>query len=307
MISAAQVEIADPYAACPCGSSKPGRECCLDERGRIRGVPAAIPAPRLGPAESTTLRCYAAPIGGCSPQLSGEHYLSHAILRRMTNYGGGQLQVSKMAWLPPGKSLRIPPSQLKAKVLCTAHNAALSPYDGIGDRFYELLLKTGEPANDARTATGLFNGEDLERWFLKTLCGVTAMEAEVKGAQWCAPKPWLEALLKLNEAMPSGAGLWLNLGGFWMFPDGAPSMSATPIDDPRGGDPAGLRLHFCGMEFVFLMSHEHRRWVRNGRLRPGLLSFQTPGYCGVHIGISYRYSPLGIYLQGQGTPAPRNA
>lgn len=306
MIGAAQVEIADPYADCPCGSTKLGRDCCLDARGRICGVPAAIQAPRLGHTDAATPGCYAAPLGGCSPRLSGEHYMSHAVLRRMTD-GGGGLQVRDMAWLPRGESRIVAPAKLTAKVLCSAHNSALSPYDMVGDRLCELLLKTGEPASEECTFTKLFNGEDIERWFLKTLCGITAMEAAVRGAQWSAPESWLDALFKVNEAMPSGSGLWLNLAGFWMFPDNAPSISATPIDEPHGGNPTGLRLSFCGIEFVLLMSHAQSRWVPNGRFRPGLLSFRSVGYCGVQLGFIYKYSPLGLHLTVHGTPVPRNA
>lgn len=287
--------IGDPDESCPCGSSRLGRDCCLDAQGRICGVPEAVPAPTLG-SSLGNLGCYAAPLGGCSHQLSGEHYVSHAVLRRMME-GGGQLVLSKFPWLAEGVSKIIPPSQVKAKVLCTAHNSALSPYDTIGDRFCSLLLKAGHPAENCAVAA-LFNGEDLERWFLKTLCGVTAMEASVRGVRWHAPRHWLESLFKEREAMPSGAGLWLDLRGFWMFPDGAPSLSATPIDDPEGGSPWGLRLHFCGIEFLFLLNTARRsRYAPNGRLRPGLLSIESPGYCTVQIGIRYRYSPLGTHLR----------
>ncbi|WP_140794205.1 hypothetical protein [Myxococcus xanthus] len=128
---------------------------------------------------------------------------------------------------------------MKARVLCEAHNSALSPFDTIGDRLCALLLKAGRSSQKPGTTAGLFNGEDLERWFLKTLCGVTAMERAVGGATWQAPKPWLESLFKIQESMPSGAGLWLDLRQFLMFPSNAPSLAATPIDDPIDGTPRG--------------------------------------------------------------------
>jgi hypothetical protein len=296
--------IASPDEPCPCGSARSGRDCCLDAQGVIRGVPKAVPPPKLasGPGNPG---CYAAPLGGCSPRLTGEHYVSHAVLRRMTE-GGGQLVLSKFAWIPEGESKAIPPSQVKAKVLCAIHNSALSPYDTLGERFCGLLLKAGHVAPERCTVAGLFNGEDLERWFLKTLCGITAMEASVRGIRWQAPRPWLDSLFKVREAMPSGAGLWLDLRGFWMFPNDAPSLSATPIDDPNGGSPMGLRFHFCGLEFIFLLDSSRRsRYAPNGRLRPSLLSIESPGYCSVRIGIRYCYAPPGVHLQIR--PAPPSA
>jgi hypothetical protein len=212
--------------------------------------------------------------------------------------GGGRLELSKFAWIPGGESKVIPPAQMKARVLCETHNSVLSPFDMIGDRFCALLLKAGHPAQENCSGVGLFNGEDLERWFLKILCGITAMEASVGGATWHAPKPWLESLFKVHESMPSGAGLWLDLRGFLMFPDSAPSLAATPIDDPNGGAPQGLRFHFCGLEFIFLLNQSRRSWYApNGRFRPGLLSIESPGYCSVRIGMRYRYSPPGVHLR----------
>jgi hypothetical protein len=303
MIGAADVRLASPDEPCPCRSLRLARECCLDERGHMRALPASVPAPPLSAAGSPVTGCYAAPLGGCSPPLTGEHYFSHAVLRRLASSGTGEgrIDVSKMPWLPAGETRTVSASQLKVKVLCKAHNSALSPYDALGDAFCALLLKTGEPGPPDCRVTGLFNGEDLERWFLKTLCAVTAMEAKHARVRWSAPKPWLEALFGIKAAMPSQVGLWLNRGGFVMFPGGSPSMSATPIDDPESENPQGLRLHFCGLEWVLLTTWKSRsRWLPNGILRPGMLTLDTAGYCSARIGISYRYSPLGVSLTASG-------
>src|SRR4051794_34869354 len=90
--------IADPDMPCPCGSPQIGRNCCLDAQGVFCGIPAAVQPPKLTSSPGNP-GCYAAPIGGCSSRLTGEHYISHAVLRRMTE-GGGRLELSKFAWLP---------------------------------------------------------------------------------------------------------------------------------------------------------------------------------------------------------------
>jgi hypothetical protein len=212
---------------------------------------------------------------------------------------GGQLNLSKFAWQSSKESTIVSPNDVKAKVLCKAHNEALSAYDAIGGRFVALLLRSGWLETNTPAATGLFNGEDLERWFLKTLCGVVAMEASVRGVCWHAPIAWLNSLFGLTESMPSQMGLWLNLSAFEMFADNSPSISATPIDNPNGADPLGLRFHFSGLEFVFLCRQFVGRssYLPNGRLRPSLLSIESPGYTRVRIGIRYRYSPPGMHLR----------
>jgi hypothetical protein len=225
--------------------------------------------------------------------------------------GGGQLEVSKFVWLPQGSSRTIAPSALKAKVLCASHNSALSSFDVIGERFCHLILQTGHPTREARTFAGLFNGEDLERWFLKVLCGVTAMEHASSGTPWRAPVPWLESLFKVRDPMPTECGLWINLGGCILFPSGSPSVAASPIDNPSGPDPLGLRFQFCGLELVLLLSRSVRsRYLPRGRLRPALLKVDSPGYPSVRIGMHYRYSPLGMSLRMMPVPAssgPRNS
>lgn len=288
--------IAHPDEPCPCGSTVIGRNCCLDERGRILKVPRSVEAPRLS-GEPGNVRCYAASLGGCSVNMSSEHYVSHAILRRLEAIGI-QLELSKFPWLKDSESRVVPSSSIKTKVLCTNHNHALSPFDAIGDRLCALLLKAGEHAHGNYLASGLFNGEDVERWLLKTLCGVVAMEVRSKGKEWYAPLLWLESLFKVHDATPSGAGLWVKLGSFEFFPDSAPSLSVTPIDDLNGEQPLGLRFIYSGLELVLLMSLQGRsKWAANGRFRPSLLSFHSPSRYDVRIGLRYTYSPPGMHLQ----------
>lgn len=291
--------IADPELPCPCGSSRVGSKCCLDENGLISGFPAAARPTPLGTGVPNS-KCYASPLGGCSQKITGEHYLSRTILGRLTA-DGGQLNLSKFAWQSPEESKILSPDAVKANVLCKAHNEALSAYDAIGGRFVELLLRSGSIDAGGLAATGLFNGEDLERWFLKTLCGVVAMEANVRRLRWHAPIAWLKSLFGLTESMPSQMGLWLNLSAFEMFSDNSPSISATPIDNPNGADPLGLRFYFSGLEFVLVCSQfvGRSRYLPDARLRPSLLSIETPGYSKVRLGI-HRYSPPGMHLRLRG-------
>jgi hypothetical protein len=302
MGTAFEVVISEPNAPCPCDlTGLPGMGCCLDEQGRMRGVPRELPAPRLLGSSLRNDRCYAAPLGGCSPKLSGEHFLSGSLLRKLTKEGE-QLVVSRFPKQAPGESRTTSAENLKAKVLCKEHNSKLSEYDALFERFCMLVITTGIPGEG--WVSGLFNGEDLDRSFLKVLCGVTAMEAVSAGRHWAAPLPWLNALYKTGGPLPPGLGLWLDLDpAFPMF--GGLHFSLTPIDDPAGGDPLGLRFGLCGIEFVFMVGHRgHSRVLPNGR-RFSLLSIEPLGHHNAHLGVRYSRSPLGdIHLRARPVAGP---
>lgn len=68
-------------------------------------------------------KCYANTRGGCSTTISGEHYISHALIRLHT-FDDPDVRIQ------PTPNYRIPvgiqPRRFVAKVLCTAHNNGLS-------------------------------------------------------------------------------------------------------------------------------------------------------------------------------------
>src|SRR5579871_3961371 len=107
--------------------------------------------------------------------MSGEHYLSEAVLRVM---GSGMFRVEGAAWLPPGESKELPIARLKANVLCARHNSALSPLDDVGRAFcaalsdYDAAFASTERFSVVEVRA--VEGPDLERWFLKLLCGALA-------------------------------------------------------------------------------------------------------------------------------------
>jgi hypothetical protein len=156
-------------------------------------------------------KCYAGEVGGCSTKLSREHFISESLLE-ILEADGGQLHVTNFPWLREGERKYVGAANLTAKVLCENHNSAFSPYDAIGTQFLATVLQVGHPKRDGGSRVrALFNGADVERWLLKVLCGVVAMEA--KPSPWRAPNGWVDALLKREgDRLPPGMGLWLNLG-----------------------------------------------------------------------------------------------
>ena len=304
--NASQVHVADPAAPCPCGSNEAGIDCCLDSTGRIRGIVKPV---RITPPQGShqNPRCYAAPLGGCSAKISAEHYVSDGLLRDILDVMKGRrpgtpvFEVRHAKWLPEGETSRVVGRRIEAKVLCQAHNEALSPLDRIGKRFGAAVVRAAlaRPGDEPEGETILLNGEDFERWLLKILCGVKAMESRVDKTDWSPPLVWLRALFKIDgEAMPGGFGFWLDLKAHELLPAGS-LFSTTPIDSRTSGpNPLGLRFHLCGIEHVLMIGDEGRsRVIRNGRLRPGLIDYEFDGAT-VRVGFTYKYSPRGLYLRG---------
>ena len=82
----------------------------------------------------------------------------------------------------------------------------------------------------------------------------------------------------------------------------------TPLDDPDGGAPLGLKFDFCGLRFVLLVSEKGlNRVLPGGILRPGLISIRCPGHRTVRLGVRYRTSPAGLALMIEGEPPVKRA
>jgi len=157
--------------ACPCGSGLRLDRCCLDDDGRLRRQMASLtpPPPPTGYAHPN---CYLSFTRNCSTDISGEHYISKAVLEAI----GGPISVGGMPWLPEGTTREIGINSLTANILCGRHNSALSPLDTTVGQFFRALrnisveLKTKSLSR--KVPMKLFAGEEIELWMLKALCGL---------------------------------------------------------------------------------------------------------------------------------------
>ncbi|WP_039803706.1 hypothetical protein [Nocardia araoensis] len=116
-------------------------------------------------------RCYTNLHGGCSTRISGEHYLSHSLIKLYT-------------WDDPSVTIQhdhgfgiprpVRPKDFVAKVLCTKHNSDLSAADDAALQFASFLREialtylngNGEWGTDAAIT---ISGDDFQRWVLKLL------------------------------------------------------------------------------------------------------------------------------------------
>jgi hypothetical protein len=99
-------------------------------------------------------KCYAQALGGCSQQLSGEHYVSDKVLRAVSQ-ANIRVRVSGLKFLPSGVEREIGISRLTGNVLCKTHNSALSGYDTAGLDFFnamERVMVPGAPPHPCGSA-----------------------------------------------------------------------------------------------------------------------------------------------------------
>ncbi|MGL4304809.1 MAG: hypothetical protein ACRCSF_01530 [Mycobacteriaceae bacterium] len=124
-------------------------------------------------------RCYVNTHGGCSATISGEHYVSHGLIKLFTfdnpnamiqhNHGAGIVKPVK-------------PKKFVTNVLCTSHNQGLRPADDaaisfarfIRDNALEWRGGAGEWGDETEVH---ISGDDFQRWALKLLLNHAAAKA----------------------------------------------------------------------------------------------------------------------------------
>ncbi len=203
--------------------------------------------------------CLAAPLEDCGGKLSADHYISKALLKWLNEAGysfgmpGASLIARGIPGLAPDEQRSMPPSALTVKAFCQRHNNALSPVDDEALRFFMSLaemttqLQTPQtsPVHDFRT----FNGHDLERWFLKALCGMTAFGASRLFTDLPVTvdleREWIEMLFGLS-LFTDRRGLYCP-GTLGKITYGRLGFSLDPLR--KGVSLVGLSTEFQGLAF----------------------------------------------------------
>lgn len=101
----------------------------------------------------------------CCPKISGDHFVSAAVLRVLDD---------KKITITTPSSIRehsIHSSALKVNRLCRRHNSALSSIDREAARLFSSFSKINQSLNEGIGGQSMhfFNGLDIERWLLKTM------------------------------------------------------------------------------------------------------------------------------------------
>lgn len=240
---------------CPCGSGKTLKDCCKISNGKLKAKPCKL---RIqGPkTKYSNPKCYLSSLNDCSTQITGEHYFSHAVLKVLNVKD--ELKATGLPWLEDGVTSRVQPQTLKSKILCSRHNSGLSPLDHIALRFFTAFVTISNEFRDEKLKelqrVFLFNGHDIERWMLKTLCGcIAANIAETKLGRMKNWKPvplWIKILLG-QRGFPTRCGMYLSvLEGQTMRRDR--SLAFAPLSNPNFGVYGG-KFGLNGYDFILTL------------------------------------------------------
>jgi hypothetical protein len=144
--------------------------------------------------------------------MTGEHPFSAAALRLLAG-DDGHLGISNQ----PGQRQAIDRTGIQSKrikhqILCKGHNNRLTQLDELGTKFVvaiqRCLANLREPPGPELLF--LFNGDDLERWMLKVLCGVAFANrrdnVQLPG-DWHPPLEWLRIIFE-GAPFPARCGLY---------------------------------------------------------------------------------------------------
>lgn len=273
------VVVFPPSASCPCDSGKVTGECCV-RNGVLSPEAVKLVLPEAGPPNTN---CFAAGMGGCSTKMSLEHYVSHSVLKLMSDEDG-MVGIDGPSWT--GRPPLVAASKFGAKTLCVAHNTALSDLDKVGHRFFAAFHSVPERfAQGAEDSMRLVHGHDLERWFLKMLCGFAAMHQD---KEWRPPRHWVRALFGKRE-ITGGSGLICAVGEGSKVRDQR-RLVLSPMSDANSVL-VGLRVELAGIEFGLLMDGSAEK--RPGIYRPGTFRYRSTSTGQQQLIIAWWHKPYG--------------
>lgn len=254
---------------CPCGSGNVAGACCMHDNGTLVAPSVDIPVPAatgyMHPG------CYAAQLGSCSTKISREHAISRGVLELLA--AGTHVDIGGVTWLSGEERRMIPANALASNVLCGNHNSALSGLDSFAVRAVSIFIAIGNDMVNMRrrrpVAVYLLNGQDLERWMLKCLCGLIVSGTAEVGAlddsrSWRPPRVWLECLFG-PAPLPEDYGMWV-----YQPKQRSASCEFSIVSNPDVG-PYGLAVSLFDRNFLLGMSRYSGRqssMLEGGVYRP---------------------------------------
>jgi hypothetical protein len=144
-------------------------------------------------------KCYAYQLGDCQGQIEDEHFIPNALQKMM-----GEVTLSGLAWQKGiAKTLR-PSSYAHARMICQRHHDQLDGLDGTALAYFRNLMLISNPNHVSSGKRGriedipqVLSGRNLEKWFLKTICG--ALAAKAFGDADVIPIDWIKVLFDRVE------------------------------------------------------------------------------------------------------------
>lgn len=243
-----------PTDPCPCSSSQPANTCCLSASGMWKKAPSIISpdSPQTGLANTA---CFLSFTNNCSEDITREHYISDTVLSEVEHKN--TVKITGLPWIGDREFAKVGKRSVSSKVLCRHHNNALSPLDSAVGRLVRTFGTFDRNFNspNPRPELALFCGEDIERWMLKTICGMAAAKQIARNKQALA-SPISRQLLE----MLLGAREWPRFWGLYVkIPDGriyhSTSFAFQPRTHPETNEVKAAEFVFHGFQFSLLLGN----------------------------------------------------
>jgi hypothetical protein len=197
-------------------------------------------------------------LGDCSTAISKEHYVSAVVLRGVS-LGEPTVLVQNLSFQQPGTLEGRGINSLVAKVLCEKHNAALSIFDAAGNALFTGMDGIDSTVGKAGEQPGAFvvNGDHLERWMLKMLCGglysgtMPVPGGSMKGV--CPPVEWLNILFR-DTALSPGQGFYLRAGTPGELFSTEPAILKMAVVVDKDNVVIGFRMWVFNFEYLLVLA-----------------------------------------------------
>lgn len=157
--------------------------------------------------------CYASLLGDCGGKLEREHYFSGALQDMI-----GPVKASGFHWLDREEVPLSPRKYAFSKMLCRKHHDDLDGLDQVAKNYFQnyMLLSHRSHINSGMNGSSEelsfnINGRELEKWFLKFICGAVA--SKNLGVNTNIQDEWV-AVLFSRVAWPDHWSIYVELNEF---------------------------------------------------------------------------------------------
>jgi hypothetical protein len=243
------------------------------------------------------MKCWASSLGNCGEKQSGEYLVSNGL------FESPQVSVQGFPWCKDQPKV-IGLSRLTSNILCTYHNNALSDTDGAAAQAFSAMreatrlynTRAKQPAKRWTTRTFSINGENFERWSVKTTINLSLSKRS--SLKWLSsafaeanpPEILIRAAFGLSE-LPSHCGLYAasKIGGAIASEE---RVAFAPLIEDQTFIVGGL-LEFRGHRFVL--------WLHESPPPPTLAPFglKQPDWQGAQL--HYHLEEIEYALHGRPT------
>lgn len=202
--------------------------------------------------------CFLKGHGDCKGALTGEHFISKSLLRLLTK--NNTVQIGGLPWQPKNKLQIFGINAVVANILCEGHNSKLSKLDDEGVKLFKAIYAADKKPHST-PAHILLDGLEVERWFLKIICGAIA------GVEWgnhTIDESWKKILA--GDNWPYGCGLFLPLRNeTQLF---SQDFAFQGLTDPETKELVVVWFHVAGIEFYLILKTPAEGTTPRGILRP---------------------------------------